>query len=145
MKSFVLVTGSLMSSLICLAGCGSSGLPTTVDVTGEVTFDGQSPPGPGIIYFLPHAAAEGFPLRPGSGDFDATGAYATTTFEPGDGLMPGSYKVYIECWETAPNMEGNPVKSFVPKNFQSAETSGFELDVPAKGASLRMNFDVVTK
>ena len=67
------------------------------------------------------------------------------TYEPGDGLMPGSYTVYIECWETAPNMEGKPVKSFVPKKFQSGETSGFELEVTAKDSSLQMNFDVVTK
>lgn len=144
MKSLVAVAWIFLAAFVCLAGCGGD-MPKTVGVTGSVTFDGQKPPGPGIVYFLPQSAAEGFPLRPGTADFDATGAYKTTTFEPGDGLMPGKYKIYIECWETAPNMEGKPVKSFVPKKFQSGETSGFELDVTVKDRSLEKNFDVVTK
>jgi hypothetical protein len=146
MKSSVVLAWAWVfgAASVCLTGCGSD-LPKTIKVTGKVTFNGQQPPGPGIVYFLPQSAAEGFPLRPGTADFDATGAYTTTTFEPGDGLMPGSYKIYIECWETAPNMEGKPTKSFVPKKFQSAETSGFALEVTTKDRGLEKDFDVVTK
>jgi hypothetical protein len=61
-----------------LTGCGS-GLPQTVPVSGRVTFDGQPPPGPGTIYFLPQEAAAGFPSRPATGDFDSTGAYRAKT------------------------------------------------------------------
>lgn len=142
MKSLVLSV--FLMALSCLAGCGSD-MPQTVRVNGKVTFDGQQPPGAGIVYFLPQEAAKGFTLRPGTADFDASGVYKTTTFEPGDGLMPGSYKIYIECWETAPNMEGKPVKSFVPKKYQNVETSGFELEITSKDRSIEKNFDVVTK
>lgn len=127
-----------------LAGCGSD-LPQTVPVTGTVTFDGAAPPGPGIVYFLPQEAAAGFPSRPGSGDFDAQGKYSATTFAPRDGLMPGKYTVYIECWQTPPNMEGKPVKSYVPKKFQDAQTSGMKLDVAPGSRSIEQNFEVVSK
>ncbi len=132
--------------LICcvLAGCGSD-LPQTIKVTGKVTFDGGPPPGSGVVNFLPIESAAGFPLRPGNGDFGNDGSYSAYTFEPNDGLMPGKYKVYLECWETPPNMEGKPVKSHLPKKYQGAETSGFTLDIEPKSGAQTFDLNVVTK
>ena len=137
----VCLLAGLLSSL---SGCGN-GMPQTVKVTGKVTFDGKAPPGPGIIYFLPTESAEGFPMRPANGHFGADGSYKTTTFEPNDGVMPGKYKMYIECWEQEPNMEGKPVKSHVPKKYQSAETSGYELDITKETKAKELNLDLATK
>ena len=135
-----LIAGMLSS----LTGCGN-GMPQTVKVTGKVTFDGKSPPGPGIVYFLPKESAEGFPMRPATGDFGADGFYQTTTFEKNDGVMHGKYKMYIECWEQEPNMEGKPVKSHVTKKYQSAETSGYELDITKETKAKELNLDLATK
>ena len=134
----------LVGMLSSLSGCGN-GMPQTVKVTGKVTFDGKAPPGPGIVYFLPMEAAAGLPLRPATGDFGADGFYRTTTFEKDDGVMPGKYKMYIECWEQEPNMEGKAVKSHVPKKYQSAETAGFELDVTKATKAKELNLDLATK
>ncbi len=142
MKSIVVFTPILLLGLI--AGCGSD-MPKTVKVSGKVTFDGKAPPGPGVVYFLPQEAAKDFPLRPATGDFTADGAYKATTFAANDGLMPGKYKAYIECWETAPNMDGKPVKSFVPKKYQSVDSSGFELEVTVADRSKQQDFAVITK
>ena len=133
------------SALLTLAivGC-SDGTPQTVPVSGRVTFDGQPPPGPGTVYFLPQQAAEGFPSRPATGDFDQQGFYEAKTFDPGDGLMPGQYTMHVECWQTPPNMEGKPVKSFVPGKYQSAQTSGFEVEITTDMRSKEVNLDVVT-
>jgi hypothetical protein len=125
-------------------GCGSD-LPKTIKVTGKVTFDRQPPPGPGTVYFLPMEPAEGFPVRPATADFDRSGSFQTTTFNPGDGLMPGKYFMHVECWQTPPNMEGKPVKSFVPRKYQSAETSGFRLDLTPDMQSQQLLLDLVTK
>src|SRR5207244_1962164 len=114
--------------LVIADGCGNR-LPQTVQVSGRVTFDGQAPPGPGTVYFLPQEAAKGFPSRPATGDFDRAGYFKAKTFEPDDGLMPGKYTMHVECYETPPNMEGKPVKSYVPSKYQSAATSGFELEI----------------
>lgn len=130
--------------LSTVAGCGSD-LPQTVQVTGLVTFDGKAPPAAGIVYFLPVEAASGFSMRPASGDFEADGAFSAVTFEPGDGLMPGKYVMYVECWETPPNMDGKPVKSFVPDKYANAETSGFEVEITPDLSSKVVNLDVVTK
>jgi hypothetical protein len=125
-------------------GCGN-GLPRTVRVAGRVTFDGQAPPGPGTVYFLPQEASEGFPSRPATGDFDQQGYFKAKTFEPGDGLMPGKYTMHVECYQTPPNMAGKPVKSYVPQKYQSSMTSGFQLDITPKMGPQDVNLDVVTK
>ena len=136
--------GPILLIMLVLAGCGSN-LPQTVRVSGRVTFDGKAPPAAGSIYFLPVEAAEGFPSRPAIGEFDASGQYRATTFEPGDGLMPGKYIMHIECWQSPPNLEGNPVKSFVPQKYQAANTSGFKVEITPKMRSQTVDLDVVTK
>lgn len=138
-------TAALAAGLVLvLAGCGSK-LPQTVSVTGQVTFDGQPPPAAGIVYFLPVEAAAGFSSRPATGDFGPDGTFRATTFEPGDGLMPGSYQMHVECWETPPNMDGKPVKSYVPEKYQSAEASGFKVEITAEMRSQKLNLDVPTQ
>lgn len=135
----------LFSSSVCLAvGCGSD-MPKTIQVTGKVTFDGSAPPGPGVLNFLPMESGEGFPLRPATGEFGVDGNYSAQTFEPNDGLMPGKYKIAVECWETPPNMDGKPVKSFAPKKFQSHDTSGLTLEVDKQSSRKEFNVDVTSK
>ena len=134
----------VIGAILVTCGCGSD-VPQTVKVSGKVTFDGGRPLGPGVVYFLPLEAAKDFPTRPGNADFGADGSFTAYTFDPGDGLMPGKYGVYVECWETAPNMDGKPVKSFLPAKYQSAETSGLELEITADMRSKAYDINVVTK
>src|SRR5688500_4539913 len=104
----------LCGILLCvlLAGC-DSGMPRTIPVTGKVLFDGDPPPATGTVYFTVPADAAGS-MTPATGDFDATGVFRAKTFKPGDGLLPGRFKLRLECYETPPNMEGKEVKSHLP-------------------------------
>ncbi len=130
----------LLASLSLIAtGCSDNGLEM-IPVSGTVTFDGGECPAEGSLYFIPVEPPPGIPMRPGTGDFDRDGAYAVKSFKPGDGLLPGKYQVRIECWEVPPNMEGRPVKSFIPQRYHVAEESGFELDVPSGSGAI--TFDV---
>lgn len=113
--------------LLFAMGCGNPN--GTVRVAGSVSVGGQQPPGEGTITFTPVEPAAGFPKRPAMAKFGTDGEYVTTSYEPGDGLVPGSYKVAVECYETPPNMEGKPVKSFIDKKYMNGETSGFDLVV----------------
>ena len=128
--------------LICLllvaVGCGNE--HGTVKVSGSVTVGGSSPPGPGTITFTVVEPASGFPNRPAMAKFDEDGSYAATSYEPGDGLLPGKYQVAVECYETPPNMDGKPVKSFIDKKYMNGETSGLEIDVEPKSRSI--DFDI---
>jgi hypothetical protein len=122
-------------TLACFSGCGSD-RPDTVKVTGKVTFNGQPPPSEGAINFAMQTAAEGYPLRSGRADFNTTGSYSATSFDKGDGLIPGSYVVRVECWKEAPTMDGKPGISHVPKGFEK------ELEVKPDSGSISFDIDV---
>ena len=75
--------------------------------------------------------------------------YETTTNATGryniQYLMPGKYTMHIECYQTPPNMEGKAVKSYVPQKYQSAETSGFQVEITSNMGPQQVKLDVVTK
>ncbi len=126
---------------LVMGGCGPR-RPETVGVRGRVLFDGQPPPGEGMVYFAPLEPAEGFPRRPGRAEFDAQGYFRATSFDGGDGLVPGHYRVGIDCWETLPRAEGPPAKSHVPNRYREPATSGLELVVEPGARSMTAEFDV---
>lgn len=125
-----------------VAGCGSGG-PKTVPVSGTVTLDGGKVPGPGFIYFNTDGTGSAGTSRPGTAEFDADGRYRAMTYTAGDGLLPGKYVLRVDCWKTAPNMEGKPVVSFLPNRYQDAAKSDLTLTVEA-GAS-PITFDIALK
>ena len=126
-----------------LIGCGS-GRPETVYVGGTVTIDGKAPTKPGMIYFAPTEPAEGFPRRPGRATFDTDGRFCATTFVDGDGLIPGHYRVGIDCWQTPPLAEGPPAVSLVPDAYREPGSSGMELVVEPGVRSVTADYNVPT-
>ena len=138
------VLGCLLLIVCCLplSGCGKSG-PETVSVKGKVTLGGGAWPKPGVLYFTPVKPAEGMPSRPAPAHFDEDGNFTVTSFREGDGLVPGMYKVGVECWEVPPSMETNlPGKSYVPEKFQSPQTSGLKITIQPGAGKQTPTFDV---
>lgn len=105
---------------MALYGCGQSNRPKTVPVSGTVTFAGKPPSQPGALFFAPREVVEGYPRRGGRALFDTDGTYEATSFEKGDGLVPGTYVVRVESWKMPPSM-GRPGVSLVPQGFEAAE------------------------
>jgi hypothetical protein len=123
-----------------LGGCGRRAV-TPVPVKGRVTLNGTDWPRPGRLYFTSQPGGDR-PTRPGFASFEADGSFAATTIHPGDGLLPGRYRVHVECWEVPPSM-ANPIgKSHVPPKYQNGATSGLELVVAASEMARQVNFDV---
>jgi hypothetical protein len=125
-----------------VAGCGSSQEFPLVPVSGKVTFAGGPCPKPGTIDFSPTAVEEGLPQRPGRASFSEDGYFEATSFEEGDGLVPGVYSVSVTCWEQPPS-ENDPTSfqrfNYVPSTFQKeivverdADSMEFDIDVPKK-------------
>ena len=77
-------------SLANLMGCsGEIPIPGIVDVTGTVALKGQ--PVEGVtVNFHPDSGS-----RAASGRTDAKGRFTLTTFNPGDGALPGTYRVSV--------------------------------------------------
>ncbi len=128
----------LSSLLIFVAGCCGPSRPTTIPVSGTITFAGGPPPAEGAIYFAPITVADGFERRPGRARFDTSGKFNASSFADGDGLVPGTYRVRLESWKVPPTM-GTPGESYIPTDFSppnvEVTASGgrvtYDLDVPA--------------
>lgn len=131
--------------IVLLAGCGRSG-PEVVKVDGQVTYGGGAWPRPGAIYFLPvKSGAADSPDRPGSAQFDADGRFSPMSYKPGDGLCPGKYQVYVQCWTVEPVQGGAYPPSHVPPKYQSAASSGLEVTVPSGQRSMEVKLDIPKK
>ncbi len=113
-------------SLIVCNGCSRSDLPKTIPVTGIITLDGATLPKPGTIFFTcvePHA---GYPNRPGIAKFNEDGVFVATSYYQGDGLVPGTYRISVECWEVPPSFDGPPAKSIIPSTYLNPSGSDLE-------------------
>lgn len=127
----------LTVAIVCFVGCGGTGRPKTIPITGRVTFDGQPPGEYGKLFFTPTQAADGYSKRPASGTFTPEGTYRVMSWEPDDGLVPGHYTVNL--------MPSNPGATKIPDNYLQSSTSGLEVDVPIDKTQIEYNIDVVTR
>jgi hypothetical protein len=144
-RSSVWITVGLLVGLGAFCGCGRSQHPT-VHVTGHVHFDGQPPPAPCTLFFIPATHTTGphqqAAARAGRARTAADGSFAVSTFGKDDGLIAGEYDIAFECWRTPP--EGGHEEqaggvSFVPAGFVPPR-----LVVPvAAGRAVRYELDVM--
>ena len=72
--------------LVCLVGCSES---RTSPVAGVVLLDGQ-PLANASIQFIPNGSG-----RDATGTTNERGEFSMSTFDPRDGVAPGSYKIVI--------------------------------------------------
>lgn len=138
-------------SLVFLGCSGSTGdpnRPKTVPVSGTVTHNGQPVDGAAIILVATSPNGRG-----ATGTTDAQGKITLTTFDPGDGAIPGSYKVRISktVLEGAPTEEesaayvargeqppSGTLKDYLPAKYKDENTSGLTADI-AEGAELKFD------
>ena len=78
-----------------LAGCGDDDLGQRYRVSGRVIRQGQ-PLTKGTVNFMPVDLAKS---RAASGEIQSDGSYTLTTKDPGDGALPGDYRVVINLVE----------------------------------------------
>ena len=84
---------SLACSGLLLAGSGASSDNVTVyPVKGKITFNGKPMVGTGAISLIPTDNQAG---AAAGGEIKEDGSYELTTYKPGDGSMPGNFRVVI--------------------------------------------------
>jgi hypothetical protein len=112
----------LIGIVSLLSGCGRN-LPELVPVSGRVLFAGIPPHTPGVVHFLPLQAEGNLPLRPGAGRFDTDGRFTVESFNGAKGLIPGRYRVRIECFSREPSATPGDYEkaSYVPADYQPPE------------------------
>lgn len=138
--------------LICAAagclfviGCGTGNQnPPTSPVSGKVTYKGEGVEG-ATIQFLP----SGPEAKVANAISEADGTYALSTFEPGDGAMPGKYNVTVrklvsveQGIQRGGENAGQPAyvnKDMLPKKYRSQGSTPLEFEVTTDGEN---TFDI---
>jgi hypothetical protein len=109
-----------------------------VKVEGVVTLDGEKVSGV-MVMFLPVKKAEG---KPAFGVTDEEGTFTLSTSNPGDGAVPGEYKVVITENATA-NKQGNTNKGAprkrIPKQYSDQNTSSLTFQVNPERKRIQIN------
>jgi hypothetical protein len=130
--------------LMSILGCGEDdGIGQRYPVRGTVTLEG-TPLTKGSVAFI----AENPKGRNGSAALSSDGSYSAMTLQPGDGLLPGKYKVAVNAIEVDMNfvraqadasggggfyrsdiIRKAPRKRHVPKKYDSHLTSELSVEV----------------
>jgi hypothetical protein len=130
---------SLLGLLFCaalplvLSGCGK-GHPGLVPVTGTVTYRGQAVEGARVMFMAAEATSGNTPAA--NGKTDAQGRFSLMTFVPGDGAVPGNYRVLITKREEMPDPQQpkSPYKitrDLLPTRYGNPSRSGLKVEVKA--------------
>ncbi len=110
-------------------GCGGLDRPERVPVSGRVLIDGE-PLTVGNIQILPDGA------RAASGKIDSDGRFEMTTFEPGDGVVPGTHRVVVVANEA---LGGTGQKWHAPKKYVDPAMSNLTVEITEPTDSLEIN------
>lgn len=142
----------ILASCCLLPGCGPgvpSDRPATYPVSGTVTMDGQPVANATLSFQLSDAS------RGAAGVTDDQGRYDLTTFEPGDGAVPGEYLVAIMKYDAAsqgaavseddpnydPNVTESVAKNLLPERYASVGTSGLKVTI-IEEKNTEVNFEL---
>lgn len=120
----------ILCLLPCLAGCSNK-----VPVSGKVTYQDGTPLNTGAVFM-------GNGLNTYYGDIQKDGTFSLGILRNGEGIPPGSYKVWVGAAEVAPGSDGRRRHALVNKKYESGETSGLTYKA-VKGKS--PNFDIVVE
>lgn len=130
----------ILSALVALSGCAEDrGL---VKIAGTVICDGGEPPIAGSITFMPEPGQN--ETLQATARFGKDGKFVVSTWDEGDGMRPGKYKVRIECWETAPSFFGSQGVSLIDRKYLDwgNNSSMPRLEVIAGQAKVDVVFEV---
>lgn len=139
----------IICTLVFFTGCTGQSKNLTA-VSGTVKAKGKLVSA-GEIMFYPSGGG-----RPAVSEIDSEGRYELTSFEKGDGVVPGSHKVTISVYDTkrpnnapAPNSveeetEANMAEAkiiwLIPSKYSELNTTTLTAEVE-KGKAMEINFD----
>jgi hypothetical protein len=108
--------------LTAATGCGSGRYP----VTGRVTYEDGSPVPAGIV--IAEATVEGETVGV-QANIESDGSFSWGADSPGDGALPGNYRVMVMPVTLSDSERGEGKQPAVHSKYGSYESSGFTFEV----------------
>ncbi len=139
-RLFLMQLALAWAALAAPIGCGPP-RPATVRVTGRVVPLAGVWPTAGMLIFLPDVGQSTAASRPGRAVFGPDGRFMAVSFSSGAGLLPGRYRVVVQCGEPVPEADG-PTQSHVTARYAAAATTDLVLDVPAGSRGVEAVFEL---
>jgi hypothetical protein len=117
-----------IAGTLVAAGCDRPPV-ALVPVEGVVVFQAGSVPQAAVakVHFEPVVDGPQRIRKVASGDIGADGRFTLMTRRPGDGVIPGRYKVFFTIEKSFAGRE-----SLVPARYAAAESSPFDVSVDAR-------------
>ncbi len=117
------------------SGCGRGPSLGTIPVRGRITYKKAPVPSGRIVLDPVDAEGGGSDLvRAASGAIQSDGRFVLSTFEHGDGVLPGTYAVRIIAMVDV-ELDAEPADQktewLVPEKYSSTRTSELTFEVPA--------------
>jgi hypothetical protein len=136
LRGLSVLSCGLTLAVILIAGCGGgSANPKTYPVTGTVMHQG-APVTDASVTFSPVDASG----QAATGQTDSAGRYVLSTFQQGDGALPGEYTVRVVKYDRSPTVAGSSDDdwdNYTPPQEQTSPPPAPKLLVPANYASER--------
>lgn len=132
MSKLLLISAALAA--LTFAGCGD-GRPAVVKTSGQVLFNGEplTFQGDGFVQVIPADS------RPATGKINPSdGTFTLTTFENGDGAIPGEHPVTILVNALGP---GGQSVNLLPKEYADVGTSGLTVAIDKPTDSLKIELE----
>ena len=121
-----------------------------VKVSGTVKFKDGTPlqvpeGGRAVVTFTPADTtgelAPGQIRKGASAMIRPDGTFEMGTMKPGDGVIPGRYRVFLMTQKNVAANPNDPANQFVQKKYTSAVTSGLEVTIDKPTSDLRFELD----
>lgn len=106
--------------ILLLAGCGEAG-PELHALSGKVTYKGQPVPQARLVFHPQFTGPNWMPVA----TTDTAGAFAASTKVPGDGMIPGRYKVTVVWHPQATDDDDGP--NHLPTKYASQTSTPLEV------------------
>ncbi|WDI43151.1 hypothetical protein [Bremerella sp. P1] len=132
MSKFLLISAAFAA--LMLVGCGD-GRPSRVKVSGQVLLNGEplTFKGDGFVQVIP---ADN---RPATGKINPSdGTFTLTTFENGDGVVPGEHPVTVLVNALGP---GGQSVNLLPREYADATTSELTVVINEPTDSLKIELE----
>lgn len=140
----IALTLTAVFACVVQSGCGSN-YPDTVPVSGHISLDGGEWPSEGALIFNPIKTAEGSSRRSGTAHFDTAGNFTVKSWDNKEGIVPGTYKIRVECWKVPPTASGPPAVSYVAERFCSPAGTPLEVVIDPGETERRLELEAASR